>query len=198
MKRLLLALLALCCAWQTADAADRRLSRDQVEAIRSANCPANGPSTVQVPANKNVYFVLARYRAEASYFVFDYRNKVIGGGNWLTDGPPFGVWPPQDSVFRTYPQQTVGAFNKPNVIEVRPIGMWNWGRQRPTSDIPPAVRFGTRALYCMDHVSRTDAADRVVLGYYTGRNDPDPDTIVQVIFTDNPIRLPRRPRHRHR
>lgn len=144
-----------------------------------SKCESSKVSVVEVPEQCGVRFEMSRFGTADSAFVVQYTKPP----QWLTDGGPAGVfWPPPDSKYHAYPQQTDGAFQpRPSGrFQVRVIGVTRHEGEEP----PPKELLLNRKtnLFCMARVNRVTYENRVYLNFFAKPTDERPNTIVQAIL----------------
>jgi hypothetical protein len=176
----LLALAFTSARLEAADTSAGGAALTPAEAKGLARCETTKVATVDVPEQCGVRFEIARFGSEESGFVMQYTKPP----QWLTDGSQTGVfWPPPDSKYHPYPQQTAGAFQpRPNgPFQVRVIGLLRWEAdgERPVKELLIGKKGN---LFCMARVNRVTSEDRVVLNFFAGPDDPRPNAIVQAIY----------------
>lgn len=145
-----------------------------------AKCESSKVATLEVPEQCSVRFEVARFGAEEGGFLMQYTKPP----QWVSDGSQASVfWPPPDTKYHAYPQQTAGAFQpRPSgSFQVRVVGLTrrDAGGEQPPKELLISKKSN---LFCMARVNRVTSEDRVVLNFFAGPDDTRPNAIVQAVF----------------
>jgi len=175
-----LALIVMSAKLEASSPSAGQAALTQADLKALSRCESSKVATLEVPEQCGVRFEIARFGTEESAFIMQYTKPP----QWLTDGAQAGVfWPPPDTKYHPYPQQTAGAFQpRPSGgFQVRVVGIT---KQEASGEQPPKELLINKKsnLFCMARVNRVTSENRVVLNFFAGPDDARPNAIVQAVF----------------